>query len=60
MWAAAIVVTTPTVGWQSAASAAISPRAFVPSSSTARLVLGPEAQQRQRQPPLVVEAAARA
>ena len=46
-----------TVGAASAASAAISPRALEPISSTARLVLGRQPQQRERQAPLVVERA---
>ena len=34
-WAGLIVVTTPMVGWASWACAAISPKAFMPNSSTA-------------------------
>ena len=50
-------VTTPIFGLAIWASSAISPPAYMPISSTAARWSGPEAQERQRQPDLVVEVA---
>ena len=59
MWALDTTVTAPTVGRLIAASEAISPGRVRPQLQRERLVLRPQAQQGQRQAPLVVEAALR-